>query len=311
MDTLALGLVPLVLMLFPEGRAPSPRWRPVVWVTVVVAVAWTLSTALDPDPGIDGAPNPFNPLWRYAMPAELARWLAVGWYGQSSCCWRWVPCRCWPGCGRHGDANASRSSGWLMRLFFLAAALVPQLVWHQIELGRDASSWHPSGLVRTIPIAAAWWGVYLAIGIAIFRHRLYDIDRLINRTVVYGLLTAGGVGVYVAVVKGAEWLLAEGVGLGGSLVATAVIAVSFAPARDRLQRWVDRRLYGERHDPVRAMARLGERLRDAPGGDVLAGVLQAVCETLRLPVGQPARRQRGGGGLRPARRRQRVDPPGA
>ena len=127
------------------------------------------------------------------------------------------------------------------------------------------------------------WAVYLAIGIAIFRHRLYDIDRLINRTVVYGLLTAGGVGVYIAVVKLAEWLLGEGVGLGGSLVATAVIAVSFAPARDRLQRWVDRRLYGERHDPVRAMARVGERLRDAPGGDVLAEVLQAVCETLRLP----------------------------
>jgi two-component system, NarL family, sensor kinase len=89
------------------------------------------------------------------------------------------------------------------------------------------------------------------------------------------------------VVKSAEWLLREGVGLGSSLLATAVIAVGFAPARDRLQRWVDRRLYGERHDPVRAMARLGERLRDAPsgvpGGDVLAGVLQTVCETLRLP----------------------------
>jgi signal transduction histidine kinase len=144
--------------------------------------------------------------------------------------------------------------------------------------------WHPTGLVRTIPVAIALWAVYVAIGIAVFRHRLYDIDRLINRTVVYGLLTAGGVGVYVAVVKGAEWLLAEGVGLGGSLVATAVIAAGFAPARDRLQRWVDRRLYGERHDPVRAMARLGKRLRDAPGGDVLTAVLQTVCETLRLPA---------------------------
>ena len=67
-------------------------------------------------------------------------------------------------------------------------------------------------------------------------------------------------------------------------MATAIIAVGFAPARDRLQRWVDRRLYGERHDPVRAMTRLGKRLRDAPGGDVLAGVLQTVCETLRLPA---------------------------
>src|SRR4029450_8731305 len=101
---------------------------------------------------------------------------------------------------------------------------------------------------------------------AVLRHHLYDIDRLINRTLVYGLLTAGGIAVYIGVVKGAEWLLREGVGLGGSLLATAVIAVGFAPARDRLQRFVDRRLYGDRHDPVRSMARLGERLRDAPSG---------------------------------------------
>jgi two-component system NarL family sensor kinase len=138
--------------------------------------------------------------------------------------------------------------------------------------------------LRAVLIAIGLWGVYVAIGIAVLRHHLYDIDRLINRTLVYGLLTAGGIAVYVGVVKGAEWLLREGVGLGGSLAATAVIAVSFAPARDRLQRWVDRRLYGERHDPVQAMARLGKRLRDAPGGDVLAGVLQTVCETLRLPA---------------------------
>jgi two-component system, NarL family, sensor kinase len=93
--------------------------------------------------------------------------------------------------------------------------------------------------------------------------------------------------VYVGVVTGAAWLLRERVGLGASLLATAVIAVGFAPARDRLQRLVDRRLYGERHDPVRAVARLGERLRGTPGGpasgDGLTEVLQGVCETLRLP----------------------------
>jgi hypothetical protein len=79
-------------------------------------------------------------------------------------------------------------------------------------------------------------------------------------------------------------------------LATAVIA--FAPARDRLQRWVDRRLYGEPHDPVRAMARLGERLRDtpgsAPGGDVLTGCWWQ-CARPTATVGQPAlRRGRGG-----------------
>jgi two-component system, NarL family, sensor kinase len=291
MGTLALGLAPLVLLLFPDGRPPSPRWRPVVWATMIVAVAWTLSTALAPGNMIDGTPNPFDWLWRYAMPAELTRWLA----------WELV----WPvqlliAVGalsllarlRHARGRQRQQVKWLAyAAVLLTAVSVAVLIWHPIEQlttyrpnPSSPNIWPPTGLERASLIAIARWAVYVAIGIAVLRHRLYDIDRLINRTVVYGLLTAGGVGVYVAVVKLAEWLLAEGVGLGGSLVATAVIAVGFAPARDRLQRWVDRRLYGERHDPVRAMARVGARLRDAPGGDVLAEVLQAVCETLRLPA---------------------------
>jgi two-component system, NarL family, sensor kinase len=272
-ETLTWGLLPLTLLLFPDGRPPSPRWRPVVWASVVVAVVWTLSTAVAPGPmRVEYTPNPFNPLWRYAMPAELARWLATELQlpvelliavGALS-----LLVRLWQARGRQ-----RQQVKWLAyAAVLLTVSLVAQLVWH------------PTALVSAIYFAMALWAIYVAIGIAVLRHRLYDIDRLINRTVVYGLLTAGGVAVYVAVVKGAEWLLAEGVELGGSLVATAVIAVGFAPARDHLQRWVDRRLYGERHDPVRAMARLGERLRDAPGGDVLAGVLQAVCETLRLPA---------------------------
>jgi two-component system NarL family sensor kinase len=283
MSTVEYGLAPLVLMLFPDGRPPSPRWRPVVWATVVVAVVWTLANGVAPGLMIDGTPNPLNVLWRYAVPAELARWLATELA---------LPVQLLLAVGalalvarlRHARGRQRQQVKWLAyAAVILAPALVAQLVWHSVELMRASEIWHPTGLVRTIPVALAFWAVYLAIGIAILRHRLYDIDRLINRTVVYGLLTAGGVGVYVAVVKLAEWLLAEGVGLRGSLVATAVVAVSFAPARDRLQRWVDWRLYGERHDPIRAMARIGERLRDAPGGDVLAQVLQAVCETLRLP----------------------------
>jgi len=271
MATLALGLVPLVLLLFPDGRPPSPRWRPVVWTAVVVAVAWPLAVA--PGPMIvDGTPNPFNWLWRYDLPNQLAQWLA------DALVW---PVRLLIAVGavsllvrlRQARGRQRQQVKWLAyAAVLLTAVLVPVLTWYSV------------GLVRAVLMAIALWAVYVAIGIAVLRYRLYDIDRLINRTLVYGLLTAGGVGVYIAVVQGAEWLLAEGVGLGGSLLATAVIAVSFAPARDRLQRWVDRRLYGERHDPVRAMARIGQRLRDAPGGDVLAAVLQAVCETLRLPA---------------------------
>jgi signal transduction histidine kinase len=281
MDTLALGLVPLVLLLFPDGRPPSPRWRPLVWATMVVAVVWTLSTAVAPGQMFGGAPNLIISL--DGPPAELARWL------EAELLW---PVLLLTAVGalsllarfRHGHGRQRQQVKWLAyAAVLLTATLVAELIRQPTGLLRNLHIWHATGLAGAIPVAIALWAVYLAIGIAIFRHRLYDIDRLINRTVVYGLLTAGGVGVYVAVVEGAEWLLREGVGLGGSLVATGVIAVGFAPARDRLQRWVDRRLYGERHDPVRALARLGERLRDAPGGEVLAAVLQIVCETLRLP----------------------------
>jgi two-component system, NarL family, sensor kinase len=223
-DTLAWGLVPLVLLLFPDGRPPSPRWRPVVWATMVVAVVWMLSTAVAPGPMLEGTPNPFNWLWRYNLANELARWLAweLDWLvelliavGAVSLLARL----------RQARGRQRQQVKWLAYVaVLLTASLVAQLIRY------------PVGLARAIFIAIALWAVYIAIGIAVLRYRLYDIDRLINRTVVYGLLTAGGIGVYIAVVKLAEWLLAEGVGLGGSLVATAVIAVSFAPARDRLQR---------------------------------------------------------------------------
>jgi two-component system, NarL family, sensor kinase len=273
MDALNWGLVPLLLLLFPDGRPPSPRWRPVVWVAVAVCAVSTVSAAVAPGEMDDGTPNPIR--WLHGAPGEVARAVALG---------LWRPTLVLMAIGalslmtryRHADGRQRQQIKWLAYVAVpLAVSFILQLRWDLI------------GLLGAVVTAATSWAIYIAIGIAVLRHRLYDIDRLINRTVVYGLLTAGGVAVYVAVVKLAEWLLQEGVGLGGSLVATAVIAVGFAPARDRLQRWVDRLLYGERHDPVQAMVRLGERLRDAPrsapDGDVLAGVLQAVCEALRLP----------------------------
>ena len=272
-DALNWGLVPLLLLLFPDGRPPSPRWRPVVYLALAVCAVSTVSAAVAPGEMDDGTPNPIR--WLHGAPGEVARAVALG---------LWRPTLVLMAIGalslltryRHADGRQRQQIKWLAYVAVpLAASFLLQLRWDLI------------GLLGAVVTAATSWALYIAIGIAVLRHRLYDIDRLINRTVVYGLLTAGGVAVYVAVVKLAEWLLQEGVGLGGSLVATAVIAVGFAPARDRLQRWVDRLLYGERHDPVQAMVRLGERLRDAPrsapDGDVLAGVLQAVCEALRLP----------------------------
>ena len=139
MDTLIFGLVPLVLLLFPDGRPPSPRWRPVVWATLVVAVVWTLAAAVAPGPMIDGTPNPFSWLWRYAIPAELARWLAMelAWpvlllmaVGALSLLARL----------RQARGRQRQQVKWLAyAAVLLAAVLVAQLVWHLVELLRAST----------------------------------------------------------------------------------------------------------------------------------------------------------------------------
>jgi signal transduction histidine kinase len=273
-----------ILLLTPTGSLPSPRWRWWAWVTAAAPVVALVTLALLPF-----EPQPFewwitNPLAISVLEGPLRVLNRLTWI--------------------IGGLAILVAAGSLVARFRQARGVQrQQLRW--VVFAGTLTGMTMLATVATIlvmvagiaiapPILLGWLiavGVALlpaAIGVAILRYRLYDLDYLISRTVVYGLLTAGGVAVYVAVVKLAERLLREGVGLGGSLLATAVIAVGFAPARDRLQRWVDRRLYGQRHDPVQAMVRLGERLRDAPGGapggDVLAGVLQAVCEALRLPA---------------------------
>jgi two-component system, NarL family, sensor kinase len=284
----SVGMVPLavclgfVLLLTPTGSLPSPHWRWWARVTAaapVIALATLVLLPFEPEP-FESTPNPLaisvleGPLRFLNRLTWVIGGLAVLVAAGSLV----VRFRCARGVERQ-QLRWVVFAGMLTGMTMLATvATILVMV---------------AGIATPPPILLGWLvavGVALlpaAIGVAILRYRLYDLDYLISRTVVYGLLTAGGIAVYVGVVNLAERLLREGVGLGGSLVATAVIAVSFAPARDRLQRWVDRRLYGERHDPVQAMARLGERLRDAPGGapggDVLAGVLQAVCEALRLP----------------------------
>jgi two-component system, NarL family, sensor kinase len=273
-----------ILLLTPTGSLPSPPWRWWARVTAAAPVIALVSLALlpfEPEPFAWSTPNPLaisileGPLRLLNRLTWIISGLAIL-VGAWSLVVRF----------RHARGVERQQLRWVVFAGTLTGMTMLAVAATILAL--------VTGIAIAPPILFGWLmavGVALlplAIGVAILRYRLYDLDYLISRTVVYGLLTAGGVAVYVAVVKLAERLLREGVGVGGSLLATAVIAIGFAPARDRLQRWVDRRLYGERHDPVRAMVRLGERLRDArgaaPGGDALAGVLQAVCEALRLPA---------------------------
>ena len=239
-----LGIT-LPFLLLPDGRLRSRRWR-VVAVAAVAAVAMSVvGGSLLPGPTNNGPIPIDNPFGLGGVAGTVATVVTL--------------------------------AGLVVYVVSLVATLVCLVLRFRASRGveRQQLRWVAAGaavavivlMPLPIPVRPPAVLVYLAVlcvpasvAVAVLRYRLWDLDRLLSRALVYGLLTAGGIGLYVGVVRLADTLLRQRVGLGGSLLATAVVAVAFAPARDRLQRLADRWLYGERHDPVRAVARLGERL---------------------------------------------------
>jgi signal transduction histidine kinase len=126
--------------------------------------------------------------------------------------------------------------------------------------------------------------VPLTIGFAVLRYRLWDIDALINRTLVYGLLTACVIGLYILVVALFGALLSALGNLFISLLATGLVAVLFHPLRERLQQAVNRLMFGERDDPYRILSRLGSRLEvTLSSASVLPTIVETIAEALKLP----------------------------
>lgn len=124
----------------------------------------------------------------------------------------------------------------------------------------------------------------LTIGIAVLRHRLFDIDVLINRTLVYGSLTAVTIGIYVLLVGGVGSLLQTQGSAAIAFVATGLVAVLFQPLRVRLQTAVDRLMYGQRDDPVGMLTHLAQRLEmvDSPER-ILPTLVETIATALKLP----------------------------
>ncbi len=156
-----------------------------------------------------------------------------------------------------------------------------------IAVAATGAAFLPSGVPLAIgetTLILALMTVPVAAGIAILRHRLFDIDVLVNRTLVYGALTTLVIGLYVATVGVVGWLFQRRVDLMVSLFATGLVAVLFQPARERLQRRVDSLMFGESRDYYGLISRIGRRLEER--GDpvaVLSAVADTVAEALRLP----------------------------
>ncbi len=185
---------------------------------------------------------------------------------------------------RVSDPTQRQQTKWVV--FGITAAIAVQVagVLAPLSLSRPGVAALLYNVANTTFVTLAAFLIPITIGIAILRYRLWDIDLIINRALVYGALTAGVVGLYVLVVGGLGTLLQARGNLLISILAAGLVAVIFAPLRDRLQRGVNRLMYGERDDPYVVLSRLGQRLEATlEPGAVLPAVAETVAQALRLP----------------------------
>ncbi|MBA2287671.1 MAG: hypothetical protein H0W02_19525 [Ktedonobacteraceae bacterium] len=172
--------------------------------------------------------------------------------------------------------------GMLMGTLFDAANLLPPLIWPAFSQPGPAHALFAILSEVTFPLVLLL--VPITIAVAVLRYRLWDIDLLINRTLVYGLLTASIIGFYLLVVVGLGTLLSELGNVLLSLLATGLVAVLFQPLRQRLQRAVNHVMFGERDEPYRVLARLGSRLEATLATDaLLPTIVETVAQALKLP----------------------------
>ncbi|MGA7989251.1 MAG: sensor histidine kinase [Candidatus Dormiibacterota bacterium] len=259
------GIVVLILLLFPNGRLMSHRWQALVWLDIALAVANNAVGYLDPAPlQSPGAPNVRNPV-------VLAR--------------------------IHGlEMGPLGYAVYLGGLIVVVAAVVAVLVRLRRSTGaeREQMRWVTFALGTTVlasitftvislivpalqidivgnVIVTVGFGIGLpaAIGVAMLRHHLFDIDMVISRTLVYGALATFITVVYVGIAVGIGALIGGGgkPNLGLSILATAIVAIGFQPVRERLQKVANRLVYGERATPYEVLAQFSQRVAESYATD--------------------------------------------
>lgn len=264
-----ISLLPFLLLWFPTGHAPSRRWRLLPRVVVAAAIVTALTGAFRQQLGVVPIDNPL------AVSSASGDLLFVVSEAAVYLIFASIPAAAVSVALRY--RRAGRTERRQIMWFAYAAVIVGVFVLSDpfVEL---PGSW--DAVLETAALA----GLYVAIGIAVLRHGLYDIDRIVNRTVVYAAVTACLVAVYVLVVGYLGSLFRVDDGPIVSLLATGLVAVLFAPLRDRLQQVVNRMMFGRRAEPYEVISQLGRRLEASLSGeDVLVTIVETIAETLELP----------------------------
>jgi hypothetical protein len=268
-----IALFLYLALLFPDGRPPSPRWQPFAWLVGVVAVVGMVAVAFWPETaagfdltnhpiGMEVATDAVNPveiiLYTLALVAMSSLVVRL----------------------RHSKGVERQQVKWFA--FAVAVLAISAILAYVVSetLGIRWLAWISSVLVMVGVV-----GLPVAMGIAIFRYRLYNIDVLINRTLVYGSLTAVLILVYVGSVVLLQELFLTLTGEQSQLavvVSTLAIAALFNPLRRRIQEVIDRRFYRRKYDAAKTLTAFSAKLREGTDLDTLMDdVLSVVQETMQ------------------------------
>jgi hypothetical protein len=272
------------LMLFPDGKLPSRRWRPLSWLTGVTLVSVSLLVALSPAPlqSLGGTQNPFA--------LDLPSWVADATYvilpllplcmlaSAASLVARY----------RRAVGEQRQQIKWIafaavIVVLMYLAAMVSSFVFPSWGWFSAGSPWWMDLLAYAA--LSSLVAIPVAVGFAVLKYRLYDIDLVINRALVYAPLSATLAGAYLGSVVVLQSLLRELTGGESQLAivaSTLAIAALFAPLRRRMQAFVDRRFYRRKYDAAKTLEAFSVRLREETDLGILSEHLVGVVgETMR------------------------------
>ena len=262
----------LLLLLFPDGRLPSPRWRPVAWGVALGTAGAVAGYALEAGP-LGDFPQIANP---YGVEGPVVGMVGVA------------------GSIVAAGSMVASAISLIVRLRRAGSVERQQIKWlayggavmvGTIGVGGLAILWSVPASILIMSVSLL--GLPVFTGIAIARHHLYDIDLLINRTLVYGTLTAMLLAVYVGGVVFLQYVFRTLTGEESQLAvvaSTLAIAAGFNPLRRRVQEFVDRRFYRSKYDARRTLEDFSKKLRDETDLDALSDHLEGVVRETMQPA---------------------------
>jgi len=247
------GLATFFFLLFPDGHLQSPRWRKVAWFAGGVTAIGVVLSMFQATISVSGAPVIRNPIGIDALGSMDSGTIGLIWlpaFGVLVASMVGIVLR-----ARRATGEVRQQLRWLAyATAFIAIGLVTLIIISLVDSNVSEAWW---GLVIICGFGVA---VPVCCGIAILKHGLYELDVVVSKTVVYGLLAAFFTAVYIAVVVGIGTAIGSSRNPFLTLIAAAVIALAFNPVRERAKRLANRIVYGKRASPYEVLSEFAERM---------------------------------------------------